>query len=164
MSSWWETLSLREKTLIGCAGAMLALIVVWYGIISPLLTARGDARSAHGQAAENLAQLERLAAADRARTPAATGIAVSTGANLNADAFKAEVTRAAQSSGLSISRLQGGQQGRFSLVFEQADPRLLFYWINEVESRLGGEVSRLSVDQTGEGRVRATIEVESGGR
>ena len=39
------------------------------------------------------------------------------------DAFKTEVTRAAQTAGLAISRLQGGEAGRFSLVFEQADIR-----------------------------------------
>lgn len=164
MTSWWEGLSLREKALLGCAGGLIVLVIAWYGVLSPLMSARADARTDHAQAADNLMQLEQLAAADRARSPATMGVAVSTGASLNADAFKAEVTRMAQNSGLSIARLQGGQQGRFSLVFEQADPRLLFYWMNEVESRLGGAFTRVSFDQSGEGRVRATIEVESGGR
>ena len=82
---------------------------------------------------------------------------------MNADAFKGEVTRSAQQAGLAISRLQGGQDGKFSLVFDQADSRQLFYWLNEVETRLSGRVQRLSVDQAGNGRVRATVEIAGGG-
>lgn len=162
MSNWWQGLSLREKALIGCAGAILVLVVFWYGVVTPSLSARADARADRLEAADTLAQLERLAAADRARTPATTGIAVSTGASLNADAFKAEVTRSAQQTGLAISRLQGSQGDRFSLVFEEVDARQLFYWLNEVESRLGGQIERLSMDQAANGRVRATVEVSGG--
>lgn len=162
MSGWWQALSLREKALIACAGTLVGVVIVWYGLIAPSLAARADARIDRQQAADGLAQLERLVAADRARSPVATGVAVSTGTALNPDAFKAEVTRTAQTAGLAIARLQGGQSGSFSLVFEQADPRQLFYWLNEVENRLGGQVERMSIDQAGGGRVRATVEISGG--
>ncbi|RIJ14221.1 type II secretion system protein M [Henriciella mobilis] len=162
MSGWWQGLSAREKALIASAGGLLALVIIWYGMVAPLLSGRSDALQARQQAADELAQLEHLSAASRARSPVSTGIAVSTGSSLDADAFKTAVTRAAQQSGLSISRLQGGAQGRFSLVFEQADSRQLFYWLNEVETRLGGRVERFSIDQAGAGRVRATVEISGG--
>ena len=162
MSGWWQGLSLREKALIGCAGAVLVLVVFWYGLVTPSLEARADARADRLQASDDLAQLERLAAADRARRPATTGIAVSTGTSLNPDAFKAAVTRSAQQSGLAISRLQGSQGDRFSLVFEEVEARQFFYWLNEVETRLGGQIERLSIDQAGSGRVRATVDVTGG--
>ena len=73
------------------------------------------------------------------------------------------ITRAAQGAGLAISRLQGGDAGRFSLVFEQADARQLYYWMNEVENRLGGRIDRMSIDQSSDDRVRATIDVVAGG-
>lgn len=163
MNMWWQGLSLREKALIGSAGGLLAILVILYGIVTPLHSRRAEARLERQQAADGLAQLERLAAAERARSPVSTGIAVSTGTALNPDAFKAAVTRSAQQSGLAIARLQGGQEGRFSLVFEQADSRQLFYWLNEVETRLSGRVERLSIDQAGGGRVRATVEISGGG-
>ena len=60
MKNWWTGLTLREQLLIGAAGALLAILIVWYGIVSPLLTARADARLDRERAASDLAQVERL--------------------------------------------------------------------------------------------------------
>ncbi|WP_084399995.1 type II secretion system protein GspM [Henriciella aquimarina] len=159
MSSWWSGLSLREKLLIALAGGLLALLVAWYGIVTPSLDARAEARQARQTAADQLARLERLVALERARTPATTGMTVSTASALKPDAFKAAVTQAAQASGLAISRLQGNDDGRFALVFEGADARQFFYWLTQVEGRLGGRIERMSLDQAQDGRVRATVEL-----
>lgn len=163
MKNWWTGLTLREQLLIGAAGALLAILIVWYGIVSPLLTARADARLDRERAAFDLAQVERLLAVQRAQMPLSAGVTSAGRAPYTGDAFKTEVTRAAQSAGLAISRLQGGDAGRFSLVFEQADARQLYYWMNEVENRLGGRIERMSIDQSSGERVRATIDVVAGG-
>ena len=162
MKMWWSGLSLREQALLLTAGGLTALIILWYGLMSPALSARAEARLDRQQAADALVRLEHLVAAHRARAPAATGVSVSSSAAMNADAFKTEVTRTAQTAGLAISRLQGGEGDRFALVFEQADPRQFFYWLNEIETRLGARTERLSVDQAGDGRIRATVEVSGG--
>ena len=162
MSAWWSGLSLREKALLAVAGGLAALVIVWYGLMAPALSARTEARQDRQLAADDLVRLEHLVAARKARVPAATGVAVSSSATMSADAFKTEVTRLAQTAGLSISRLQGGEGGRFALVFEQADPRQFFYWLNEIESRLGARTERLSVDQASNGRIRATVELSGG--
>lgn len=163
MSDWWHSLSIREKALIAGAGVLMLLIVGWYGIITPSLNARAEARMARQTAASDLAQLERLIAMDRAQAPAARSSVSSTAASLSPDAFKTRVTQSAQSTGLAISRLQGGGAvSNFSLVFEQADARQLFYWLNEVETRLGGQIERLTVDQAPNGRIRAVVEVSGG--
>ncbi len=162
MSSWWHGLSLRERALVGSAGAIILMLIVWYGLVMPGVNARSSANLARQQAADELAQVEHLVAARRARSSQAKGVAVSTGAAMTPDALKTEVTRAAQQAGLSISRLQGSEAGRFSLVFDQADARQLFYWMNDVETRLGGRVERLSMDQGQNGRIRATVELVSG--
>lgn len=163
MSAWWEGLSLREKGLIGAAGLLLGVLVLWYGVMSPSLAAREAARIDHQTASAELSRVEQLTAAVRARSPAQAAIAVSTATALGSEAFKTEVTREAQSAGLSIARLQGADDGRFSMVFEQADPRQLFYLLSIVETQLGGRVERLSMDQAGNGRVRATVELSGGG-
>lgn len=163
MKNWWTGLTLREQLLIGAAGALLAILIVWYSIVSPLLTARADARLDRERAASDLAQVERLLAVQRAQMPLSAGVTSAGRAPYTGDAFKTEVTRAAQSAGLAISRLQGGDAGRFSLVFEQADARQLYYWMNEVENRLGGRIERMSIDQSSGERVRATIDVVAGG-
>ncbi|GGB58184.1 MULTISPECIES: type II secretion system protein GspM [Henriciella] len=162
MTSWWESLSVREKALISAAGLLTVLLIGWYGLVSPVSSARDAARLDRQAAAEELSRIERLTASIRARPNANAAVAVSTGAVLSADAFKTEVTRQAQSAGLAIARLQGGDSGRFSLVFEQADPRQLFYWMSTVEMQLGGRIEKMSVDQAGNGRVRATVELSGG--
>ncbi|MGB3626989.1 MAG: type II secretion system protein GspM [Henriciella sp.] len=163
MSAWWEALSLREKGLIGAAGLLVGILVIWYGLVSPSLAARDAAAIERQTAAAQLSRVEQLAAAVRARSPAQAAIAVSTATTLGAEAFKTEVTREAQAAGLSIARLQGADDGRFSMVFEQADPRQLFYFLSLVETQLGGRVERLSMDKAGNGRVRATVELSGGG-
>lgn len=163
MRTWWSDLSMRERILIGVAGTLLVVLVVWYGIVSPMLGARESARADRQVAADQLASVERMLAVERARMPLSAGVTSAGRAPYSGDAFKTEVTRSAQSAGLAISRLQGGEAGRFSLVFEQADVRQLYYWMNEVENRLGGRIERMSLDQSGDGRVRASIDVVAGG-
>ena len=68
MSGWWQGLSAREKALIASAGGLLALVIIWYGMVAPLLSGRSDALQARQQAADELAQLEHLSAASRARS------------------------------------------------------------------------------------------------
>lgn len=163
MSAWWEGLSLREKGLIGAAGALVAILVIWYGLLAPSLAAREAAALERQTAAAELSRIEQLSASVRAQSPAQAAIAVSTATALGSEAFKTEVTREAQAAGLTIARLQGADDGRFSMVFEQADPRQLFYLLSLVETQLGGRVERLSMDQAGNGRVRATVELLGGG-
>jgi general secretion pathway protein M len=163
MKGWWAELSLRDRGLIGSAAGLLVIIIVWYGIVSPMLGARSGAEIAREAAARQLATLERLLAVERARMPLSAGTTSAGRAPYAGEAFKTEVTRSAQSAGLAISRFQGGENGRFSLVFEQADARQLYYWMNEVENRLGGRIERMSIDQAVNGRVRATIDVMAGG-
>lgn len=163
MNSWWQGLSLREKGLLGGAGALLLLLIGWYGVVSPLLAARNTAELARQSASDELAQVERLLAAQRAQAPLSAAVTSSGRSPYTGEAFKTEVTQSAQKAGLSIARLQGGDAGRFSLVFEQADARQLYYWLGEVENRLGGRIDRMSIDQAPNGRVRATIDVAAGG-
>ncbi|WP_084419264.1 type II secretion system protein GspM [Henriciella litoralis] len=163
MRDWWVGLSLREKGLLGTAGAILLVLVIWYGVVTPMTNAREEARLARQTASNELAQLERLLAAQRAMSPLSAAPGNTNGQSLSGDAFKSEVTRSAQAAGLSIARLQGGDGGPFSLVFEQADARQLYYWLGQVETSLGGSVERMSIDQAPNGRVRATVDVVAGG-
>ncbi|MEM8617881.1 MAG: hypothetical protein AAGF20_13220, partial [Pseudomonadota bacterium] len=66
--------------------------------------------------------------------------------------------------GLAIARLQGSNTNdQVGLVFEAVDPRLVFYWLDDIERRLGAEVTRLSMDPAGGGRVRVSVEIRAGG-
>ena len=82
---------------------------------------------------------------------------------LSSDAFRGAVTRDAAEKGLTISRLQGDDGQSFYLVFEQVQPQQFIYWLQAVETNFGGRVSRLTLEQAGEGRVRASVELEQAG-
>jgi general secretion pathway protein M len=41
--TWWSGLSPRERILVGTLGALLALVVLVYGVVKPLQAARADA-------------------------------------------------------------------------------------------------------------------------
>ena len=43
LDAWWDGLSPRERTLVSVLGAILALVVLVYGVVKPLQAARADA-------------------------------------------------------------------------------------------------------------------------
>ena len=158
MSAWWTELAPRERLLIALAGGLLAMVIVWQFLLVPTLATRAEARADLARASLTLSQLQEAYMARRA-----SGLveAVTPGqASVSGEAFKVLVTRAASDKGLSIARLQGGDGASVGLVFERADPRLVFYWLEEVETRLGGRVTRLTIEQAESGMVRVSVDIE----
>ena len=43
IGAWWDTLSRRERILVGTMSTLLAAVVLIYGVIKPLQAARADA-------------------------------------------------------------------------------------------------------------------------
>lgn len=157
MKSWWQGLVPRERFLIGVAGGLTTLVICFQFILVPALNARAAAKDNLQAATERLNvlqeayQLKRLSDKQRPQTMNA----------LSAEAFKAAVTQSATDKGLSISRLQNAGETSVSIVFDNSDPRLVFFWLNDVETRLGGQVERMSVEQSGGGQVRVNVDLEA---
>lgn len=159
--SWWKGLDRRERMLVSIAACLTALVVTWQFVIVPAISAHADARAELAEADANLSRLQEAYMHKRAQGVAA---AANIGGNqLSGDAFKTAVTSSASEKGLSISRLQGGNTSTVGLVFEEADPRFIFFWLEDVETRLNGNVTRLVIEQAGGGRVRASVDVSPGG-
>ena len=76
------------------------------------------------------------------------------------EAFKTQITAAASNKGLSITRLQSGAETEIGIVFDRADPRLVFFWLEEVETTLGGRITRLSMEQADANGVRVSVDIE----
>lgn len=161
MKTWWTGLAPRERLLIAVAGVLLALVIVWQFIIVPVRRAHSDATAQLQTSNQMLSRLQeeymQLRAVGGLETvqPERQGV--------SAEAFKTSVTRAATDKGLSIARLQGGDGSNVGLVFERADPRLVFLWLEEVETRLGGQVIRLTMEQVDAGLVRVSVDIEGAG-
>jgi type II secretory pathway component PulM len=78
------------------------------------------------------------------------------------DQLKAEITQSAREKGLEISRLQD-TAGRVGLTIDRGDPRLVFFWLEDIETRFGTKIARLNLEQAGGDRVRVTVEFERKG-
>ena len=160
MKTWWTRLDARERLLISIAAALTVIVVMWQFVLVPATTAQAEARASLAQADTTLARLQEAYVRKRA---AGYSQETSTSApGLTGDAFKTAVTTAASDKGLSISRIQGGNESTIGLVFEDSDPRFIFFWLEDVETRLGGTVSRLVMEQAGRGRVRVSVDITAG--
>lgn len=80
---------------------------------------------------------------------------------ISEDAFKAAITQSASEKGLSITRLQSGAT-TVGVMIEQADPRLVFFWLEDLERRIGAAIVSLSVEQASGERVRVNVELSRG--
>lgn len=158
MKTWWTELAPRERLLVMIAAGLTALAVIWQFVLVPAVGARDAARERAELASRDLTRLQHAFMEKRA------GGAVSANlpgqSQLSPEGFKSAVTGAASDKGLSIARLQSGEGAEIGLVLEPSDPRLIFAWLEEVETRHGGRITRLTMEQAGGGAVRMTVDIE----
>ena len=79
------------------------------------------------------------------------------------DDFKAAVPGSASDIGLGITRLQGDSATSVRLVFQDADPRLIFLWLEDIQAKHNGQVTRFTMEQAGGGLVRVNVDLAAGG-
>lgn len=162
MKAWWTGLNARERWLVGGAALLTGLLLIWQGVLAPTARASETAKLELETASFKLDRLlvgyaQKRLSGDLAAAPIRGQV------SLSADAFKGAVTRDAAAKGLSIARLQGDNETSISMVFERVQPQQLFFWLQSVENEFGGRVSRMTLEQAGEGTVRASVELEQAG-
>ena len=161
MSDWWNTMAPRERLLIAIAGTLTVIIVVWQFILVPSLSARAEAKARLAESDRTLSTIQEAYMLKRAQGSAAPTDARPQSANI--DDFKASVTSAASDIGLAIARLQGNDTNSVRLIFENADPRLVYVWLEDVQARFSGQVTRFNMEQAGNGLVRVNVDLVPGG-
>ncbi|MCR9269592.1 MAG: type II secretion system protein M [Hyphomonadaceae bacterium] len=161
MSAWWSGLETRERLLIAIAATLTLLVVIWQFVLVPSVNARAEARANLEEADRDLSRIQESYMLKRAIGAASPTNARPTSASI--EDFKAAVTGSASDIGLSISRLQGDDSASVRLVFENADPRLVFLWLEDIQAKHGGQVSRFNMEQAGGGMVRVNVDLVAGG-
>jgi len=157
MKRWWQGLAPRERILVSLATILTVLVVFSQFVLVPVREAHEAAQTDMQIAAQRLTVLQ-----ESYHAQSVGGFAPPQNIPLlSSDAFKAAVTQSATVKGLSISRLQSGNNDNVGIVFDNTDPRLVFFWLNDVEARLGGRIVRLSMEQSGQGAVRVNVEIEA---
>lgn len=161
MTNWWSGLEARERLLIMVAAMLTAIVLVWQFVLVPTLNTRAEARATLEESDRTLSRIQENYMRKRAQgaaSPANVGPAVA-----SIEDFKARVTGAASDMGLSIARLQGDNTTYVRLVFENADPRMIFLWLEDIQAKHNGQVSRFNMEQAGGGRVRVNVDLIAGG-
>ena len=161
MTNWWSGLEARERLLIMVAAMLTAIVLVWQFVLVPTLNTRAEARATLEESDRTLSRIQENYMRKRAQgaaSPANVGPAVA-----SIEDFKARVTGAASDMGLSIARLQGDNTTYVRLVLENADPRMIFLWLEDIQAKHNGQVSRFNMEQAGGGRVRVNVDLIAGG-
>lgn len=151
MTLFWTSRSPRERGLILLATGLLGLIILQFAVIAPLRAAGAQARLDLEAATRQLdvvtAELTAVAPQVAAGVPQASGETLRTG-----------LLRLANARGLTVSRLQTGENGHLTLQFESAAPSLVYAWLAEAVKTYGAEPERVSMFAEEGGSVRASFE------
>ncbi|MBS7458930.1 type II secretion system protein GspM [Coralloluteibacterium stylophorae] len=123
LRAWWDALATRERRMVGAMLVLVALFVLWYGLVAPL---RGFAQAADARHERALATW-RAAQADAAVVAAAP-----TGAGADA----AQVLAAARDAGLAIAREQA-DAGVLTVRIEQAAAPAVLAWLDVLQREHG---------------------------
>ena len=126
MIAWFHARSLREKRLVLVMLALLALTVIWYGVIRPLGDALSSERQRHADAVIRLgateAQVEALREIGRLRPAPLTGTLADT------------VRARAADVGFAIASLDEDGPGRVRVGIAGARPAALTAWLARLEA------------------------------
>ena len=152
---WWGLRTLREQRLLLVMFALLAVTIVWLGIIRPVGDGLSGARARHGRAVVTLARVkssaEALQAIERGAPPWLSA------------PLAAIVDQSASAAGFTPTAISPQDSGRVAVSIASVRPIAFFSWIATLESqgviveRLGARANSdptLNVDMTLRTRAR----------
>lgn len=137
VATLWAERSRREQWMLGVMFALLAGVVLWFGVAIPLERAQRGARDALLAATDRNAAIRAAVKQLKAlpRTPVVSGPATAI------DQF---VGQSAGEAGLTLERAQAQGQDRMEIAIATVRPSALFGWVARLEAQ-GVRVETLSV-------------------
>lgn len=137
MQTLWAGRSPRERWMLGVMFALLAVVILWFGVAAPLdrayLSSRDDLRAATDRNAAIRAAVKQLKSLPRN--------SASTGPAIPIDQF---VGQSAGEAGLTLDRAQAQGADRMDIAIASVRPMALFSWIAALEGQ-GVRVETMSV-------------------
>ncbi|MEQ8405025.1 MAG: type II secretion system protein M [Oceanicaulis sp.] len=152
----WAERSAREQLLLAGLAGFLAILLIWFAVLSPALSWRAEARRVHDAAVEDYETL--LQGVARYRELAEAAQTGSGGAPL-----RTLVGSTATARELPISRVQPLDDGGLGVWLEAAPADRLMVWLADLAREEGVIVDRASFDREGDNVVRAQITVRRAG-
>ncbi|WP_404337523.1 type II secretion system protein GspM [Sphingomonas sp. MMS12-HWE2-04] len=144
--AWWSGLSSRERWLVGTMATLLALVILVYGIIKPLQSARAEAISDIRTYETLTARVRAAGTLTTAKPPQRQGLPVRI------------ATDSASAVGLAITpeAIAGGAR----VTVSDTSYETLTAWLADLSATSTLRVRRLSIDRTAvAGRVSASLDL-----
>ncbi|WP_340264376.1 type II secretion system protein GspM [Sphingobium mellinum] len=124
----WAERSPREQWMLGVMFALLAIVIIWLGVLRPL-----DA--AQRSAGDRLREATDRNAAVRAKVKLLKALPAGIGASSVTAAIDQLVGQSAGEAGLTLERAQAKGGGRIDIAIASVRPVALFSWLAALESR-----------------------------
>lgn len=149
LTRWWQALSGREKRLVGFAGALAALVLLWL-IVRPLVGYINGLGEEHRMAVERAARVEAKAALLKSGTaPVATVVAGS---------IDQWLAQSAGDTGLTLDRNEARGEAAATIAIASARAPALMGWLATLEAQ-GLVIDRVAITPGTDGSVGVTAEV-----
>ncbi|SCW82645.1 general secretion pathway protein M [Sphingobium faniae] len=131
MERWktmWGERSPREQWMLGVMFALLALVVLWLGIVRPLGMAQRSAHEALGEATDRHAAI-------RAKVKLMKSLPRGTAAASSGTPLDQFVGQSAGEAGLTLERAQGQGADRMDIALAAVRPVALMTWLAGLEAQ-----------------------------
>lgn len=148
LAMWWSDRTVRERRMVGVMLAILAAVVVWLGIVRPLMAWRAAAAERAAVASTTLTDTRRaLASLGR----------VQSARRLPAEGVEPLIRRTAEAAGLEVVTVMSAS-GQMGFELSSVDSARLFNWLAVLEREHGLVICSLGVTENAD----ATLNVEGG--
>lgn len=138
LTQWVNGRSPRERTMLAVLGLLVAALVLWFGVLTPLAAARQASEARLERAVQTRLAVDRalaeIAELRRARTAPASGAPVDVA-----------VSRTADAAGLTLARIEADPGGGVQAVLEGAPATAVFPWLLALQREHGVVASHLTI-------------------
>ncbi len=159
MLNYWQSLTDREKMLVGMAATLALLTVFYFAVMRPLISYHQDSVRAYTAAVTTYESVRgyaaQLLATQRPESPHGQS-------GENRQSLRVAISNAARANGVSISRLQPSEDGTLTIWAEGIGSAQLFRWLQTLSDQRGvGPANVLIQKSTSDETLRVQLRFES---
>lgn len=159
MTKLLQSLSERERGLLGGAGVLFALLILIVGVYLPMREARDEANERERFATDSFEMVATLAA--EAKRLRQNGTVSDSRAIMPRDVSeRVLISRSARQAGIIISRIQPTDSGALTLWIDSVSSQAFFVWVKALDTSYGISPNNVSLQPEADGMVRVQIEFQ----
>lgn len=128
MKTLWGERTPRERWMLGVMAALLAVVILWLGVVRPLEAARQSARQVLREATDRNAAI-------RAKAKLLKSLPRGAATAMSATPLDQFVGQSAGEAGLTLERAQAQGADRMDIAIAAVRPAALFAWLAGLEGR-----------------------------